>query len=259
MQSHEPDVLTPGRDARAERGASARLPVMKGKPGRMRAGQLDPMNISGILAMLHGRMFSVFAALSLCSLTSPTFAQSGPEALQGFHDFCRRHPSQCRPAGPAVRHVAVTAQRMSELQQINLTVNSSVEEMSDREQFGKEDVWSLPATGRGDCEDYALMKRKLLIERGWPSSALLLTAAITPQGDPHLVLTAVTDKGDYVLDSLTDTLRTTSQTGYTYLSRQSPANPRAWVSVTTGEQTGEPVADFPVRRLSSRDPDISDH
>jgi hypothetical protein len=56
--------------------------------------------------------------------------------------------------------------------------------MSDREQFGKEDVWSLPATGRGDCEDFALMKRKLLIERGWPSSALLLTAALTPQGDP---------------------------------------------------------------------------
>jgi predicted transglutaminase-like cysteine proteinase len=231
---------------------------MKGKPSRMRAGQLSPMNVSGILAMLHGRMFSVVAALSLSSLASPTFAQGGYEPLHGFRDFCRRHPSQCTPAGPSDRQVAVTAQRMSELQQINLTVNRSVEEMSDREQFGKEDVWSLPATGRGDCEDYALMKRKLLIERGWPSSALLLTATLTPQGDPHLVLTAVTDKGDYVLDSLTDTLRTMSQTGYTYLSRQSPANPRAWVSVTTGEQTREPVADFPVRRLSSGDPEISD-
>jgi predicted transglutaminase-like cysteine proteinase len=259
VQSHEPDVLTPGRDARAERGASARLPDMKGKPGRMRAGQLDPMNGSGILAMLHGRMFSVFAALSLCSLASPTFAQGGQKALYGFRDFCRRHSSECRPAGPSVRQVAATAQRMSELQQINLTVNRSVEEISDREQFGQEDVWSLPATGRGDCEDYALMKRKLLIERGWPSSALLLTAALTPQGEWHLVLTAVTDKGDYVLDNLTDTLRTTSQAGYTYLSRQSPANPWAWVSVTTGEQTREPVADFPVRRLSARDPNISDH
>jgi len=148
---------------------------------------------------------------------------------------------------------------MGELQQINLSVNTSVEEMSDREQFGKEDVWSLPTTGRGDCEDYALLKRKLLIQRGWPSSALLLTAALTPQGEWHLVLIAVTDKGDYVLDSLTDTLRTTSQTGYTYLSRQSPANPRAWISVTTGGQTREPVADLPVRRLSSRDPDFSDH
>jgi predicted transglutaminase-like cysteine proteinase len=136
---------------------------MKGKPSRMRAGQLSPMNVSGILAMLHGRMFSVVAALSLSSLASPTFAQGGYEPLHGFRDFCRRHPSQCTPAGPSVRQVAVTAQRMSELQQINLTVNSSVEEMSDREQFGKEDVWSLPATGRGDCEDYALMKRKLLI------------------------------------------------------------------------------------------------
>jgi predicted transglutaminase-like cysteine proteinase len=140
---------------------------------------------------------------------------------------------------------------MNELQQINLTVNRSVEDMSDHEQWGKEDVWSLPATGRGDCEDYALMKRKLLIERGWPSSALLLTAALTPQGEWHLVLVAVTDKGDYVLDSLADGLRTASQTSYTYLSRQSPANPRAWVSLTTGDQTTEPVADFPVRRLSA--------
>jgi predicted transglutaminase-like cysteine proteinase len=196
-------------------------------------------------------MFSVFAALSLSSLASPTLAESGHEALHGFHDFCRRHPAECRPAGPLVRQVAATAQRMSELQQINLTVNRSVEAMSDREQFGKEDVWSLPATGRGDCEDYALMKRKLLIERGWPSSALLLTAALTPQGEWHLVLVVVTDKGDYVLDSLADALRTTPHAGYTYLSRQSPANPRAWVSVTTGEQTREPVADFPVRRLSS--------
>ncbi|WP_083861558.1 transglutaminase-like cysteine peptidase, partial [Microvirga lotononidis] len=171
----------------------------------MRAGDLYSMNGSGILAMLHGRMFSVFAALSLCSLASPTFAQSDQEPLHGFNEFCRRHPSECRPAGPSVRQVAVTAQRMSELQQINLTVNRSVEEMSDREQWGKEDVWSLPTTGRGDCEDYALLKRKLLIERGWPSAALLLTAALTPQGEWHLVLTAVTDKGDYVLDSRTDT------------------------------------------------------
>ncbi len=209
--------------------------------------------------MLRGRMFSVFAALSLCSLASATLAKNGQEPLHGFHDFCRRHPSECRLTGPSVRQVAVTAPRMSELQQINLTVNRSVEEMSDHEQWGQEDVWSLPATGRGDCEDYALVKRKLLIERGWPSSALLLTAALTPQGEWHLVLTAITDQGDYVLNSLTDTLRTTSQTGHTYLSRQSPANPRAWASVTTGEQTREPVADLPVRRLSSRDPDFSDH
>jgi predicted transglutaminase-like cysteine proteinase len=225
--------------------------MMKEGSGHMRSGQLYAMNVARMLGMLPCRRFSVFAALSVCSLASPAFARGGPEALHGFHDFCRRHPAECRPAGSSVRQVAATAQRMNELQQINLTVNRSVEGMSDHEQWGKEDVWSLPATGRGDCEDYALMKRKLLIERGWPSSALLLTAALTPQGEWHLVLVAVTDKGDYVLDSLADGLRTASQTSYTYLSRQSPANPRAWVSLITGDQTTEPVADFPVRRLSA--------
>jgi len=35
--------------------------------------------------------------------------------------------------------------------------------------------WSYPDDGYGDCEDYALLKRRMLIEAGWPREALLLT------------------------------------------------------------------------------------
>lgn len=77
--------------------------------------------------MAHGRMVSVFAALSLYSLANPTFAQRGHKAL---HDFRRYHSSECRPTRPSVRQVAATAQRMSELQQINLMGNRSVEEQT---------------------------------------------------------------------------------------------------------------------------------
>lgn len=72
-----------------------------------------------------------------------------------------------KPAG-----VALTPERMAELQQVNDHVNSTIVEVSDMEQYGREDVWTLPTSGKGDCEDFALLKRKLLVQRGWPASAL---------------------------------------------------------------------------------------
>jgi len=37
------------------------------------------------------------------------------------------------------------------------------------------DRWDYPSDGKGDCEDYALFKRKILIEEGFPRQALLMT------------------------------------------------------------------------------------
>ena len=68
-------------------------------------------------------------------------------------------------AGEAPAQLALTAVRMAELQQVNSYVNSTVTEVSDMEQYGREDVWTLPNSGKGDCEDFALLKRKLLIQR----------------------------------------------------------------------------------------------
>ena len=71
--------------------------------------------------------------------------------------------------------MALSPERWRERQSVNDHVNATVQEVSDPDQFGTADVWSLPVNGKGDCEDFALLKRKLLIERGWPSSAMLLT------------------------------------------------------------------------------------
>jgi predicted transglutaminase-like cysteine proteinase len=87
------------------------------------------------------------------------------------------------------------ARRMADLQEVNAHVNATVIEVSDRELYGKDDVWALPVNGKGDCEDFALLKRKLLVERGWPASALKIAAVTTPQGEAHAVLAAATDKG----------------------------------------------------------------
>jgi predicted transglutaminase-like cysteine proteinase len=144
-------------------------------------------------------------------------------------------------AKPVPRAV-LTSERASELQQINNHVNSTIVEMSDMEQYGREDVWTLPTSGKGDCEDFALLKRKLLIQRGWPASALSIAVGATSQGEAHAVLLVATASGNYVLDNLTSHILTPQQTGHVFHSRQAG---RAWISAS-GDRTSVPTADLPV-------------
>jgi predicted transglutaminase-like cysteine proteinase len=118
------------------------------------------------------------------------------------------------------------ATAFAELQEVNLTVNQTIRARDDRP---ADDTWELEPE-EGDCEDYAITKRSRLIARGWPSSALTLAIVTAPTG-PHMVVLAGTDSGDYALDSLTDDIRPWSETGYTFVSRQSAKAPREWVSV----------------------------
>ncbi len=150
-----------------------------------------------------------------------------------FRTFCQQHPSECRPTDRRAGPMVLTAERYRELEAINSYVNGSLREVSDYEQHGQEDVWTVPGQ-QGDCEDFALLKRKLLIARGWPSSALLLTVAATSSGEGHAVLTVVTDRGDYVLDNKTSRIRLWTDTGYMFFTRQSASDPRHWVAVRGG-------------------------
>jgi predicted transglutaminase-like cysteine proteinase len=144
------------------------------------------------------------------------------------------------------RQVSLTSERMAQLQQVNSHVNSTVREVSDLEQYGREDVWALPTSGKGDCEDFALLKRKMLIERGWPASSLSITVGATSQGEAHAVLTVSTSQGQYVLDNLTSAILSPAQTGHVFHARQAG---RGWITAS-GERTAEPVADLPVARFA---------
>ena len=83
---------------------------------------------------------------------------------------------------------------------INNTVNMSVLYKTDLEQYGKPEHWCLP-TDFGDCEDYALLKRKLLLEHGWSSDKLGLCVCYMQSGEGHCVLWVDTDKGSFILDN----------------------------------------------------------
>lgn len=158
-------------------------------------------------------------------------AASPPPA---FVSFCARNPAECRRSGAVTRQVLLTPERQRDLQEVNARVNSAVLEISDQSHHGREDVWSIPTDGQGDCEDFALLKRKHLIERGWPSSALLIAVVATPAGEGHAVLMAATSEGDFVLDNKTSRLLLWTQTGYLFFTRMSQANPRAWEAIDGG-------------------------
>ena len=151
-----------------------------------------------------------------------------------FLTFCSKNPAECARSGSVMRSVPLTPERHRELQQVNAHVNAAIQEVSDLEHHGQEDVWSIPRDGRGDCEDFALLKRKLLIQRGWPSSTLLMTVVGTPEGEGHAVLMVVTDAGDFVLDNKTSRIVLWSQTGYLFFSRVAQANPRQWEAIDGG-------------------------
>ena len=102
--------------------------------------------------------------------------------------------------------------------------------ITDIELYGVQEYWTLP-TDRGDCEDYVLLKRQILMQRGWPSGALLITVVRDERGDGHAVLTARTAQGDYVLDNKVSAIKSWHQTGYKFIMRQSYVDPRMWMSL----------------------------
>ena len=85
-------------------------------------------------------------------------------------------------------------------ERINAQVNASVTYKTDLEQYSKPDNWCLPSDF-GDCEDYALLKRKLLLEQGWQNDKLGLCVCYTQSGEGHCCLWVETDKGSFILDN----------------------------------------------------------
>jgi predicted transglutaminase-like cysteine proteinase len=96
--------------------------------------------------------------------------------------------------------------------------------------YGVEERWDYP-TAVGDCEDYALLKRKRLNEMGYPLGALLMTVARDSNGGGHAVLTVVTDLGDFILDNIEQKVLLWREAEIYYLKRQSQRDLNVWVSL----------------------------
>lgn len=158
----------------------------------------------------------------------------------GFVEFCQRMPSECIAGAASDARVAATPARLSEMDDINRRTNRQITPVTDLELYGVNEYWTMP-TVAGDCEDYVLLKRHRLIERGWPASALLITVVRDEQGEGHAVLTVRTAQGDFILDNKTPEIRLWSETGYRFVMRQSFMDPRLWMSLDQGGSSLAPL------------------
>jgi predicted transglutaminase-like cysteine proteinase len=166
------------------------------------------------------------------TIRAPEFMRvyGSSQAPYGFVAFCERSPQECVVTSSDDSRLQATPQALSVLDEVNRSVNHEIEPATDQEVYGVAEYWTLPKT-RGDCEDYALLKRHRLIARGWPSGVLLMTVVRDEKNEGHAVLTARTTQGDYILDNKIDIVRLWNQTPYHYVMRQSYMDPKVWVSL----------------------------
>jgi predicted transglutaminase-like cysteine proteinase len=179
---------------------------------------------------------AVTLAPGLASANS--FMPSGGRTTQpvGHYEFCQQLPIECRQMTPAGKPVELTRKLWAKIIDINNLVNTMVVPRTDREIWGVEERWSFPANGIGDCEDYVLEKRRMLMAAGMPAGNLLITVVRQPNGDGHAVLTARTSLGDFVLDNLEPRVLAWEDTQYRFLKRQSDQNSGVWVSIEDDRQ-----------------------
>jgi predicted transglutaminase-like cysteine proteinase len=171
------------------------------------------------------------AAQSATPITTAALVTGDTLPPVGWVQFCGDNPEDCRVDALPAKVAKLDNRAWRELVRINRDVNDAVEPMSDLEQWGTLEKWSYPTTGKGDCEDYVLEKRKRLIEAGWPRQSLLITVVRDKKGDGHAVLTVKTDRGDFVLDNQETRVKGWTDTGYSFVKRQSAEHPNKWVSL----------------------------
>jgi predicted transglutaminase-like cysteine proteinase len=136
----------------------------------------------------------------------------------------------CAGTATALRELALSSEAWEDLVRVNKWANHTIKPLTDLEHWGVVERWSYPDDGYGDCEDYVLLKRRLLIQSG-PRAALLITVVRDKKEKGHAVLTVFTDQGDFILDNQNEDILLWSKTGYRFVKRQSQSNPNVWVSL----------------------------
>jgi predicted transglutaminase-like cysteine proteinase len=121
----------------------------------------------------------------------------------GWVEYCADNPGDCRGGASQPRDIVMSQTAWRDLLRVNRWVN-------------------------------VLLKRKMLVDAGWPREALLITVVRDKKGEGHAVLTVKTDKGEFVLDNQNENVVAWTETGYRFVKRQSQSDPNVWVSLGDG-------------------------
>jgi predicted transglutaminase-like cysteine proteinase len=122
---------------------------------------------------------------------------------------CQAEPQSCSAESTRFRALAAeirTSAGRSQLERANQLVNGAIAYASDMAMHGQMDRWSSPLAtlklGKGDCEDYAILKYRLLREAGVRAGDLrIVLVRDTSVRIDHAVLAARVDGRWYVLDN----------------------------------------------------------
>jgi predicted transglutaminase-like cysteine proteinase len=148
----------------------------------------------------------------------------------GHYEFCKLNPSECLVKANDLAPYHLTRENWQMLFKVNQAVNKRVRPATDQDIYHKDEVWAYPVNF-GDCEDYVLLKRRVLIDKGIAPGNVLITVVRKPDGEGHAVLTVRTDRGDFILDNLNEEVLNWEATEYRYLKRQSSQHSGRWVTI----------------------------
>ncbi|WP_108837872.1 transglutaminase-like cysteine peptidase [Tateyamaria sp. Alg231-49] len=152
-------------------------------------------------------------------------AMNAPTGAKGI---CNKYDWVCSSSRA---NKSVTQSDLRLIGNINRKVNRQIRDVADKVQYRREDYWTLPTSGGGDCEDFALLKKLELVRAGIAPQRLLLATVLDHKRRSHAVLVLRTDKGDFILDNLSDQIKLWRKTNYTFLRMQNPDQPEKWVGL----------------------------
>ena len=122
---------------------------------------------------------------------------------------------------------------LRKIEAVNVAVNRMVRYGKDIDVHGKFDYWAMPseilASGRGDCEDYAILKLAALRQAGLEADSMTLVVLRESRRNfYHAVLTVSVEGRNYVLDNVRDAVLIDRQLPE-YQALYSLGIERAWV------------------------------
>jgi predicted transglutaminase-like cysteine proteinase len=130
-----------------------------------------------------------------------------PNPYTGWVNFAAANPTFELVTNNTNTQITMTEQVRTDLNEVNELVNTSHTYSGD----SGGDNWRIMESGEtGDCEDFALTKAKMLLDLGYPVSAIHMEAAmIDGSAIPnigHAWLVVQTTTGDYALDTSSNSI-----------------------------------------------------
>ncbi|MCC0807329.1 transglutaminase [Methylobacterium sp. W2] len=194
-----------------------------------RVGRMAKVSLVGSILLLGGAATQARPVTALPDAPAVN-ENGGARPVAAWNGFCAKYPAECIVDTSQPALITLNPAIWRTLTSVNRRVNGRIHPITDMAHWGVVDRWDFPDDGFGDCEDFQLLKRRMLVERGLPRRALRMTVVIDDIGEGHAVLMVRTDKGDLILDNKTAAILSAPRTGYTYVKREGQDG-MAWVSL----------------------------